>query len=192
MLIGLEGPVCSGKSTFASRLTQAFPGTLVFDDYVGGLAGRQVPHFDPGSTEGQLDAFEVFMAVEAERIRTHPIDQGAAHVLDRTVDTLFAHAYALDRLKGYESYPRARAAAPDLYLTPDVTFLLQPPRDVLLQRAEQRGDGEVLAPFLSVEFLAATAAYFENEPVSPRLVMLTLDQYTDAVPDVVLELLGGS
>lgn len=192
-LIGLEGPVCSGKSTFASRLTQAFPGTLVFDDYVTGLRDHRVPSFDPGSTEGQLDAFELFMAVEADRIRVRVAEPRQAHILDRTVDTLFAHAYGLDRLQGYKAYPRAREATePDRYLIPDVTFLLQPPRDVLLQRARQRGDEELLAPFLSVEFLAATTAYYDDEPVSPRIVRLTLDQYTDAIPGVVREVLGGA
>lgn len=193
MLIGLEGPVCSGKSTFASRLTQAFPGTRVFDDYVSGLRGHQIPHFDPGSTDGQLHAFERFMAVEADRIRARAREPEAAHILDRTVDTLFAHAYGLDRLKGYDSYSRVRdITAPDRYLTPDITFLLQPPRHVLLQRATQRGDAEVLAPFLSVEFLAATAAYFEDGSVSRRIVTLTLDQYTDTVPEVALEALRDS
>lgn len=192
-VVGLEGPVCSGKSTFASRLTQAFPGTLVFDDYVSGLRDGRVPNFDPGSTEGQLDAFELFMAVEADRIRARTAEPRRAYILDRTVDTLFAHTYGLDRLQGYEAYPRIREdTEPERYLIPDVTFLLQPPRDVLLRRAKQRGDEELLAPFLSVDFLAATTAYFNEEPVSPRIVRLTLDQYTDAIPGVVSEVLSGS
>src|SRR5215204_242294 len=100
-IVALEGPSFAGKTSTMSAL-QPLLGSLTvvsYDCYVDEIASDNVPPAYTRSAAEQLSAFELCMQIEATRVvdlrdRANGVD---LVILDRSVDTLLAHAYALDR-----------------------------------------------------------------------------------------------
>lgn len=165
MIAALEGPSFAGKTSALTALTSLLPRDelVTFGCYVDQI--DNVDHVPPARTrsaEEQLDAFRLFMQIEAGRVAELNDRAGSADLvlLDRSVDTLLAHAYALDRLFGYGVYEEACALLARLaHLRPDRTFYLDASPAELNRRRERRTE-----PFdaflLDSDFLEHFRDYF--------------------------------
>jgi dTMP kinase len=173
IIAALEGSSYAGKSTAIALLWSALPaGTVVFDCYVQQI--RRAADIPPARTRNaaeQLAAFEAFMGIEADRVE-HLADladdqRPGLVIADRSVDTLLAHAHALDQLYGFGVCEQATDRLKDLpHLVPDRTLYLDAdPDTVRLRRQRQGGRGDY---FLHDRgFLAHTRDYFLGPARSP-------------------------
>lgn len=128
-IVALEGPSYAGKTTAIATITRDRARTAVFDCYVRELRPGPIPEPRTRSRAEQIEAFTTFMQVEACRVeRAEQLTETTdVLVLDRSVDTLLAHAHALDVLYGLGAMAEAAALLPDLpHLVPDLTIYLDP------------------------------------------------------------------
>ncbi|GIG67337.1 hypothetical protein [Phytomonospora endophytica] len=128
------------------------------------------------------------MSVEAQRVAC--VDELAAHgnpltILDRSVDTLLAHAYALDQLLGFDVHRRVRARIQVLpHLRPDLTIYIDTPIDTLTARRATQGHPAELYFLHDPEFLRHTRDYFLAAPVPPasdRIITVNGNNAPDAI-----------
>ncbi|WP_329522167.1 hypothetical protein [Spirillospora sp. NBC_01491] len=173
IIAALEGPSYAGKSTAITLLRPTLPtGTVMFDCYVQQIKwAADIPPARTRSAAEQLAAFEVFMAIEADRVK-HLAHMAAEQridlvIADRSVDTLLAHAHALDHLYGFGVYAQATDRLKSLpHLTPDRTFYLDADPDTVQLRRQRQGDRDDY--FLhDRSFLAHTRDYFLGPARSP-------------------------
>jgi dTMP kinase len=167
-IIALEGPSFAGKTSILAALRSLLPadGLVTFGCYVDEIDNRDdVPPARTSSAQEQLDAFRVFMRIEARRVAHLNDRAGSADLvlLDRSVDTLLAHAYALDRLFGYGVHEQARELLARLaHLRPDRTFYLDAGPQELQRRRERLAE-----PFdsflLDPDFITYFRDYFTRK-----------------------------
>ncbi|MGW7361817.1 hypothetical protein ACWGI0_35710 [Streptomyces sp. NPDC054802] len=159
-IIALEGPSHAGKSTVISHLRRRGieKRAYVSDCYVKHIAHRDdIPPARTGSAAAQLFAFETFMGIENARVREALAGARPMVLLDRSVDTLLAHAHALDVLFGYDVHHQLRDRLQELpFLRPHHTLYLDVPAEVLNLRRKTAGH------------TAAESDYFLHEPPRPR------------------------
>ena len=124
------------------------------DCYVQHIAHRaDIPPARTDSAAAQHDAFEKFMAIEKARVRTALASARPVAILDRSVDTLLAHAHALDTLFGYDVHHQLRDRLQELpFLRPHHTLYLDVPAEVLSLRRKTAGH------------TAAESDYFLHDP----------------------------
>ncbi len=143
LIIALEGPSYAGKSTAIRHLRQTALGSRAFvsDCYVEHIAHRaDIPPARTDSAAAQLAAFERFMEIEATRVAEAAASGRQFVILDRSVDTLLAHAYALDTLFGYGVHHQLRDFLKTLsFLRPDHTLYLDVPAETLHLRRKTAG-----------------------------------------------------
>ena len=101
-IAALEGPCCAGKTTLGRLLVQELCDLAVafvpcYADYAGG--GRFLPRQEAGSVAEREQALRQLLLIEAGRLARVP--QACDVILeDRSVHTLLAHSYALQRMNG--------------------------------------------------------------------------------------------
>jgi dTMP kinase len=168
-VIALEGPSYAGKSTAIAHLRQqgiedrAFVSNCYVDHIVH---RRDIPPARTASAAAQLAAFETFMSIEGIRVRRALADSKPVVLLDRSVDTLLAHAHALDTLFGFDVHHQLRARLRELpFLRPDHTLYLDVPADVLSLRRKAAGHTAAESDYFLHEpgFLDQTRDYFVSE-----------------------------
>ena len=114
--MALEGPCCAGKTTLGRLLVQELCELAVafvpcYADYAGG--GRFLPRQEAASVAEREQALHQLLLVEAGRLAQVP--PGCDVILeDRSVHTLLAHSYALQRMTGTGFLGPLGAAAPRL------------------------------------------------------------------------------
>ncbi|WP_411072202.1 hypothetical protein [Streptomyces sp. cmx-4-25] len=194
LIIALEGPSYAGKSTAIRHLRRTALGSRAFvsDCYVKHIAHRDdIPPARTDSGAAQLAAFEKFMEIEAVRVAEAAASGRQVVVLDRSVDTLLAHAYALDALLGYGVHHRLcerLAALP--YLCPDHTLYLDVPAETLHLRRKTVGHTAAESEYFLHEpgFLHHARDYFVHaprRPVTRELAVLAADAGPDDVAQAV-------
>lgn len=155
-VIALEGPSYSGKSTAIAHLRQQGieDHAFVSDCYVDHIVHRQdIPPVRTASATEQLAAFETFMSIEGMRVRRALASTKPVVLLDRSVDTLLAHAHALNALFGFGVHHQLRDRLQELpFLRPDHTLYIDVPAEVLSLRRKAAGP------------TAAESDYFLHEP----------------------------
>ena len=137
MIIALEGPCLSGKSTVAHQLTQMAADCLVFPCYVAELS--VVPPEPVASSQAeQLASTALFLEIESKRFDRVTSSTATLVLLDRSIDTLAAHALAvahyLAKPGGYSDTLSLIRGEPKR-LVPDVTFFLEVPTAELRRRS---------------------------------------------------------
>lgn len=181
-IVALEGPSFSGKTTLLLYLKSQLGCELTVASnrcYVAEITqSDQIPLAHTRSTNDQLSAFRLFMNIEAKRVqRLNQFDHDAdILLLDRSVDTLLAHAYTLDRLLGYDAYQQARALLRCMvHLVPHETIYLDAGPETLQTRREL-----LEAPFdsflIDPAFVARFREYFlTNLPISARVHIINAE-----------------
>jgi thymidylate kinase len=112
LIVAIEGPSDSGKSTLIEGLARHFAATepMVFPCYVEEAGGEsKVPPFAT-KVEEQIRAIDFFLGLEANRHRRLAAAGETVElaILDRSACTLLAHSYAVERLHGVKVYDRCR------------------------------------------------------------------------------------
>ncbi|MFI0978208.1 dTMP kinase [Streptomyces sp. NPDC021093] len=193
-VIALEGPSYAGKSTAVRHLRrQGYEDrAYIADCYVKQIGHRDaVPPARTASAAEQIAAFETFMAVEEERVRTALAAAKPFVILDRSVDTLLAHAHALDALFGYAVQHRLRDRLQVLpYLCPDRTLYFDVPAEALALRRKTAGHTVAEPDYFLHEpaFLTHTCDYFHaraQPPVSREVTVLPADTSRDDIAHAV-------
>lgn len=193
-IIALEGPSYAGKSTAIEHLRSRGieERAFVSDCYVQHIARRDdIPPARTGSAAAQLAAFEKFMAIENTRVRAALASARAVTILDRCVDTLLAHAHALDALFGYDVHDQLRDRLQELpFLRPHHTLYLDVPAEELSLRRKRAGHTAAESDYFLHElaFLAHTRDYFvsgAHPPVSREVTLVPADTSPDDVAHAV-------
>jgi len=163
--IGVEGPVCAGKTTVVAGLARQFAGLSVicvpdYADHVGG--GRHLPSPVPQSIAEEEQALHVFLKIEAERTKQarNVAERPQIVLVDRSVHTLLAHCYVLSRMTGldYNSAARRVLGGSDTPLWPDLILYLDVPQQAI--DARNTGKFEVGSIFIDAAFNEGIRAYF--------------------------------
>ncbi|MFB8418919.1 hypothetical protein ACFC63_25780 [Streptomyces albidoflavus] len=192
LIIALEGPSYAGKSTAVRHLRRTAPGSRAFvsDCYVKHIAHRDdIPPARTDSAAAQLAAFEKFMEIEAARVAEVAASGRQFVILDRSVDTLLAHAYALGALFGYAVHHQLRNRLKTLsFLRPDHTLYLDVPAETLHLRRKTAGHTAAESEYFLHEpgFLRHARDYFVHAPRRPVTRELTV-LAADAGPDDVAQ-----
>ncbi|WP_326797279.1 hypothetical protein OG946_19155 [Streptomyces sp. NBC_01808] len=179
-ILSLEGPSYAGKTT-AIRLLRRIPEiagrAIFFGCYVRHLRPTHpIPPARTSSAAEQLAAFETFMSAEADRVTMAAMHPGRLVVLDRSIDTLMAHAYALDRLYDFGVHHQVRQRLEELpHLRPHHTIYLDVPDAILRRRRATSREKSTSAYFLhDPTFLALTRSYFIDKPEPPIAGQITV------------------
>jgi thymidylate kinase len=164
MLIAVEGACCAGKTTLATALIGELADLAVgfvpcYADFVGG--GRFLPDPVPTSLDEDQVALDALLEIEAARLAAVRSGQHDLALLDRSVHTLLAHRYAVERLTGlrcYEPAARTLSLSPTA-CWPDLVIYL----DVRQRAVEDRNRGKFPTDsiFIDPRFNAAVRGYYE-------------------------------
>lgn len=177
-ILSLEGPSYAGKTT-AIRLLRRIPEiagrAIFFGCYVRHLRPTHpIPPARTSSAAEQLAAFETFMSAEADRVTMAAMHPGRLVVLDRSIDTLMAHAYALDRLYDFGVHHQVRQRLEELpHLRPHHTIYLDVP-DAILHAAPSHQPRKV-----HVRVLPARSHVPRPHPLLLHRQARTTDRWTD-------------
>jgi thymidylate kinase len=161
----IEGPCCAGKTTLGRALTAALSDLTVvrvpcYADHVGG--SRFLPRPVPASVSEDAAALAALLAVEADRsayAHAQPYDLA---LVDRSVYTLLAHRYTLERRTGLGLFEPAwqLLARSDLPLWPDLVLYLDLPQEAIEDRNQGKfEDGNI---FIDPDYNAGFRAFFEK------------------------------
>ena len=180
-VVAFEGPCCAGKTTLASALLQNLPGVTVafakcYADHVGG--GRYLPRQEARSIEERERALHRLLAVEADRLAQLP--SGVDLILaDRSVHTMLAHSYALERMTGIgllAPSQRLLRGSP-IPAWPDLVVYLDLPQGAVYER--NHGKFPASSIYIDPCFNAAVRSYFlglaDLEPSRVAWLDATLD-----------------
>jgi thymidylate kinase len=164
LIVALEGPCCAGKTTLGRLLVQKLCGLAVafvpcYADHAGG--GRFLPRQEAGSVAEREQALRQLLLVEAGRLAQVP--HGCDVILeDRSVHTLLANSYALQRKTGTSLLaPSARLLrSSPVPAWPDLVLYLDLPQDAVQGR--NPGKFPPGSIYTDPDFNAAVRAYFRR------------------------------
>lgn len=176
-----EGPCCAGKTTLACALLQNLSGMTVafakcYADHVGG--GWFLPRQEARSVEEREHALHRLLAVEADRLARLP--SGVDLILaDRSVHTMLAHSYALERMTGIGLLAPSQRLLRESPIPawPDVIVYLDLPQDAVHERNHGKFPEDSI--YIDPAFNAAIRSYFlrlaGREPSRVAWLDATLD-----------------
>jgi thymidylate kinase len=161
--VAAEGPCCAGKTTLSRGLLGKMTDIAIchvhcYADHVGG--GRFLPRPVPQSPREDQQAIDALLAVEADRVAQARADTSDLVLMDRSVHTLLAHRYALQRVTGLALLaPAERAIAQsDAPAWPDLVLYLDVPQQTILDR--NRGKFPPDSIFIDPAFNTGIRGYF--------------------------------
>ena len=180
-IICLEGPSYGGKTTAIGHLrtTPELADRAVFlGCYVRHLRRTHpIPPARTYSASEQFAAFETFMTAETDRVAQAAENSGRLVILDRSVDTLMAHAYAMDQLYGFRVHAQVRRRLEELpHLRPDHTIYLDVSAETLRRRRRTEAGSLAESEYFlhDAAFLAQARAYFLDKPQPPITRQITV------------------
>lgn len=176
--VAIEGPCCAGKTTLGQGLLRVLSDLSVsyvqcYADHVGG--GRFLPRPVPRALAEDRTALQALLAVESERnarARSQPND---VVLMDRSVYTLLAHRYALERITRLKLSLPAQAilAKSDTPAWPDLVLYLDLPQEAIPYRNNGKFDtGNV---FIDPHYNAGVRSFFEALADSGQASLLWMD-----------------
>lgn len=173
MILGIEGVSCVGKTTLAARLSTRLNQPVVIPCYFHSSPDpTRLPAPEPFTPEHQLANIAQFLDVEDLRVSRarQALAEGRDVILDRTVDTLLAHAHAVGQMYGFDCDARARRLVTGRPMVmPDLTIVLTTDPNVLASRARLRTGMPTL--FYDRNFSQHFNAYLAH-PLAPAVAVL--------------------
>ncbi|MFE7192834.1 hypothetical protein [Kitasatospora sp. NPDC057541] len=173
MILGIEGVSCVGKTTLAAMLTPHLNRPAVIPCYFHASPDpTRLPAPEPFTPDHQLANIAQFLDVEDLRLAQarQALAEGRDVILDRTVDTLLAHAHAVGRMSGFDCDDQAQHAVTSRAVAmPDLTVVLTADPDVLARRARLRKGMPTI--FYDRHFSEHFNAYFDH-PLASVVVRL--------------------
>lgn len=139
MIIAFEGPCLSGKTTVMREVVAMLAARrpIAFPCYVAELSGMPPDPVGPSQAE-QLAATRLFLDIETSRFdRVTSLNQSMV-LLDRSIDTLGAHALAVSRYLGWSnaySDTISMIRSEPRILIPSLTFFFVAPHAELVRRS---------------------------------------------------------
>jgi dTMP kinase len=197
VIIALEGPSYAGKTTALRHLrtTGLVADALILECYVRSIPRPEdIPRPATESADEQLTAFDTFMAVEERRVLQAAAHQGPV-ILDRSVDTLLAHASALDRMYSFDVFRQLRERLDRLpHLRPDHTLYLDVSAETLALRRKAAGHTATEPEYFlhDPRFLGHTRSYFcmrACPPVAAEVAVMPGDGSAQETAAVVQSLI---
>lgn len=163
-VVALEGPCCAGKTTLGRLLLQELCELAVafvpcYADHAGG--GRFLPRQEADTIAEREQALRQLLLIEAGRLAQVP--QACDVILeDRSVHTLLAHSYALQRKTGTGFLaPSARLLhASPVPAWPGLVLYLDLPQDAVPERNPGKFPSGSI--YTDPDFNAAVRAYFRR------------------------------
>lgn len=179
MIIGLEGVSCTGKTKLARHLAGALSATVVDCYFHCAPTPESMPPPESADAGHQLIAVGQLLRIEALRVERAraALEDGGIVVLDRTVDTILAHARAVGRRHGFDCDRAARRlveGAPALI--PDLTVLLETEPSTLTERASRRRDMPEV--FYRPDFATEFNEHF-TDPLARTVIRMDASRPTD-------------
>lgn len=172
MIVALEGVSSTGKTTLAAGLAAQLGWQTIPCYYHLAADPAQLGELLADSVEQQLAALEAHLHIEERRreLAAAAFARDGGVVLDRSVDTLLAHARAAGHLRGLDTREEARRRVLERVergqaVRPDLTLLLTADLEELARRTASRSGMPAL--FLDPDFIAQFSAHF-NDPVAAR------------------------
>ncbi|MFJ2862699.1 hypothetical protein [Kitasatospora sp. NPDC087314] len=173
MILGIEGVSCVGKTTLAAMLAPHLDQPTVIPCYFHASPDpTRLPTPEPFTADHQLANIAQFLEVEDLRLTQarQVLADGRDVILDRTVDTLLAHAHAVGRMNGFDCDDQAqRTVTSRAVAMPDLTIVLTADPDVLVRRARLRKGMPTI--FYDRHFSEHFNAYFDH-PLAPAVARL--------------------
>ncbi|MFJ5882603.1 AAA family ATPase [Kitasatospora cineracea] len=173
MILGIEGVSCVGKTTLAAQLAPHLNRPAVIPCYYHASPDpTRLPAPEPFTAEHQLANIAQFLDVEDLRLARarQALAEGRDVILDRTVDTLLAHAHAVGRMHGFDCDDQARLLVTTRPVAiPDLTIVLTADPDVLASRARLRKGMPTI--FYDRHFSEHFNAYLAH-PLAPAVAQL--------------------
>ncbi|KOV36488.1 hypothetical protein ADK60_07065 [Streptomyces sp. XY431] len=173
MILGIEGVSCVGKTTLAAQLAPHLNRPAVIPCYYHASPDPTLlPAPEPFTAEHQLANIAQFLDIEDLRLARarQALAEGRDVILDRTVDTLLAHAHAVGRMHGFDCDDQARRLVTSRPVAmPDLTIVLTADSDVLARRARLRKGMPTI--FYDRHFSEHFNSYLAH-PLAPAVVLL--------------------
>lgn len=183
LVVALDGPSDSGKTTLASCLLTTLDRPVVILPCYADLAGPStLPPAVASTAEAQLDGLEFYLDLDRQRAQSlGNLPPGAVVIADRSWLGLLAHVYAVQATGGPAAYEAARARVEDMagdLLQPDIALFLLLSAE---QRKERIDDGDGDRWFTSDILNESINGFFENQaPVLAAGTVRTVDAGLDA------------
>jgi dTMP kinase len=178
VILGIEGVSCAGKTTLARALAPHLDNPVIIPCYYHVAPDpTKLPTPRARTARQQLAGLAHFLELETVRLNLARAAEaeGRDVILDRTVDTVLAHAHAVGRLAGFDCDRDARSmVARQAVAIPDLTLALTADPGVLAARATRRPG--LPSIFYDAEFSEHFNAYF-HRPLA--LSCTTLDTTAD-------------
>lgn len=181
--VAVEGPCCAGKTTLSRALLDALTGVTIshvrcYADHVGG--GRYLPRPVPETLPEDHEAVGALLTIEADRVAGARATSSDVVLMDRSVHTLLAHRFAVQRVTGLPCFASAarviaRSEAP---AWPDLILYLDVPQQAILDR--NRGKFPPDSIFIDARFNAGIRAYFAGATDRGDTRIVWLDATLDA------------
>jgi thymidylate kinase len=176
LVTALEGPCCAGKTTLSRLLVRELRDLAValvpcYADHAGG--GRFLPRQEAVSVAEREQALQQLLLVEAGRLARVP--EGCDVILeDRSVHTLLANSYALQRKTGTDflSLSQRLLRSSPVPAWPDLVLYLDLPQEAVPGR--NPGKFPPGSIYTDPDFNAAVRAYFRRlaDGNTPRVAWL--------------------
>ena len=163
-VVALEGPCCAGKTTLGRLLMGDLADMTVafvpcYADHAGG--GRFLPRQEAATIAEREQALRQLLAIEADRLARVP---GGCDVVleDRSVHTLLAHSYALQRRTstGFLAPSARLLRSSPIPAWPGLVLYLDLPQAAVHSR--NQGKFPPGSIYTDQEFNAAIQAYFRR------------------------------
>jgi thymidylate kinase len=162
-IAAFEGPCCAGKTTQSQGVIHGFGKQRIayvadYSDFVGG--GRNLPPPIPESLEDERQHLGKFLELEAAR--TAHCGSAPRILIDRSIHTLLAHCYALERITGreYSAVAKPLIEQSSIPFWPQQIFYLDIEQDEVQRR--NQGKFPMDSIFINPDFNRGILEYFEG------------------------------
>lgn len=173
-VIAIEGPCCAGKTTLSSGLIEDYSyceiGHIVdYAEFVG--SGKNLPPPFPKSLDEEKNTLEILLNIEFERA-SH-CRKSERIIIDRSIHTLLAHCYAIDKISQLPYFQLANSCInfSEKPIWPHKIFYLDVSQEAIQRRNTWKFSQDSI--FINNEFNTWIKEYYINLQIQfPELVTI--------------------